>query len=1061
VTAKAASGANVLWIVPSERHIERWARDGRKVETRASLRGRLFDELVRDRSLATPAEARLALAEALPAIAASDPLLARFARGRGDGRLGGGESWERTLDAVDGSIGALRTAGVRAESLARVGRSEQGAAGSRARMLLLAVRAVDAVLEARGLVDPRGMGVVLAERIALHPAGRVASVVGAKGVIARFVLGWEGADVAWWRALDAALVRAGGEGTRAELPSFEESIDAARERGPLDVVSEDVARALDAPPRGIPIEAPLGDLRLVGAAIPERARANVECRTATDVEAQARAALDVVRRALLAGSGVEEIAITAGELDDVAVAALRRAFDDERIPLHDARGEAPALAGIVGFALGALALADGGLGRLDVAALARSGYLDPERLGVDARALGDLAYALERTPTVAGVDARASIEATARASVAALNRGGAGEKDALLADARASLAVRLADIALPAARSMRRLEHVAVARALFSALGIDPLRERAVSAALASDEPPRGTVRAMLRAVARDAHAWELLEAALSDYEAAIARLGLVDAVVGPRAFRHELAHALDARAGRPTAARAGAVRVANLEELAVERLALLVIIDANEGRLPSRGGRGRGPGPDARDAEPVHEGLASALRAIDPVYAPPSSAVRAARQLTSLALAVMGAQSIVLTRRSRDEEGALMAPSPVVAWLERGGVRTSVWRASPLDGRAVCAHEAELRRAARGGLPRGSVARRARIERTREARFEATSPPADPILGDLDDGALAPGSDVLSALFAETGGGERPLAVTNLERFAVCPFQGFAAQVLHARPERPLRELPDRRESGTLIHRALAAAFTATAPLWSERPRRAALIQERAREGVELVLQQETLASPLRRLALARVRDAVRAVVTWSLADLGWDFALAEQSFGDLRAVRAGAWPPLVLEDGGVHLALRGSIDRVDVGRERAAVRATDYKTSPRAAESGMRALGETAFQVALYARAAGNALQRPERAGLYVGATRPDDVGPKVKKDFDAAWTALHSGAPGRATPIEVRALDVIRRVRQGGLAPRPHDDSACATCDSSGGCRKPRFAIARDDEDASARG
>jgi RecB family exonuclease len=562
-------------------------------------------------------------------------------------------------------------------------------------------------------------------------------------------------------------------------------------------------------------------------------------------------------------------------------------------------------------------------------------------------------------------------------------------------------------------------------------------------------------VRAQVQAVARDAHAWELLDIALADCEAAADRLGIAETVVTPRAFRHELAHALDARAGRPGAARAGAVRVVNLEELAAEKLALLVVIDANDGRLPSRGNAGRGPGRNRGEGDSFHEGLASALRSIDPVRAPASFSVRAARQLTSLALAVTSARSIVLVRRSRDEEGALMAPSPVVAWLERCGVKPSIWRASPLDGRPVCAHEATLRRAARGELGRPGVARRARIERTREARFEALAPAADPILGDLDDGALAPGSPVLAALLVETGGGDRPLAVTNLERFAVCPFQGFGGQVLHARPQRPLRELPDRRESGTLIHRALAAAFTATAPLWAERPRNATAIHAEAREAVDLLLREETLASPLRRLALARVRDAVRAVVTWSLADENWDFALAEQSFGDVRTRRVGAWPPLVLEEGGVRLALRGSIDRLDTGHGRASVRALDYKTSPRAAESGMRALGETAFQVALYARAAADALGRPERAGLYVGATRPDDVGPKLKKDFEANWSALHTALPGRATPIEARALDLVRRVRQGGIAPRPADDSACTTCDLSGGCRKPRFAIARDEE------
>jgi len=55
--AADGSRADTLWVVPSERHVERWAREGRKVETRARLRERLFDELVRDRFLfGSPAE---------------------------------------------------------------------------------------------------------------------------------------------------------------------------------------------------------------------------------------------------------------------------------------------------------------------------------------------------------------------------------------------------------------------------------------------------------------------------------------------------------------------------------------------------------------------------------------------------------------------------------------------------------------------------------------------------------------------------------------------------------------------------------------------------------------------------------------------------------------------------------------------------------------------------------------------------------------------------------------------------------------------------------------------
>jgi len=1023
------SAKSTLLVVASERHVERWARDGGMVETRARLRARLFDLLVDDRVAATAIETRLALAESLAA-ATRDRLLAPMARE-------GGEAWERTVDAIDSAIGSLRSAGTREESLARVARENRGAAGLRARMLLDAMRALDATLDARGLVDARAVGARLARVIASLPESRVLAAVGAGSVIARFVLDWDGADAAWWRALDEALVRAGGEGARVELPSFESSnakIDAARENGPLEVLSEDVARALDAPPATIAIEATLGDLHLAGPP-DDHVRARVTLRAASDAEGQARAVVDAVRGALALGSGLEEIAIGVPRFDEAAIGAIRRVFDEARIPLFDARGEAPIESGVVAFAMRVLSIGAHGLSRLDVAALARARYVDVRRLEAEPDALADLAYALERTPSASGGDALAALAATARAS---------SQGDPARAEARATLALRIAAIVDPAARSMTRVEHVTAARAIFASLGIDPLAARAFEHALASDAPPEGVARAELRAVARDAHAWEMFHAALADYEAAVSRLGIQRAVVAPHVFRHELARTLDARAGRPGAARAAAVRVAPLVDLAAEPLALLVVIEAGDGALPSR----------AEGDSLVHDSLGPALRAIDPARALLPLAIRSARELTSLALAASSARAIVLTRRARDEDGAAIAPSPIVAWLERGGIASSTWRASPLDGPAVSVREARLRRVAREDG--SSSARRARIERTREARFEHADAPRDPILGDLEsDDAL--GLSIAQALTAETGGGERALAVTSLERFATCAFQGFAQHVLGARRERPLREIPDARESGTLMHRALAVAFKATAPLWRQRPRDAERIRAIALDECDGVLRTESLASPLRRLAFARVRDAVAATIEWSLADESWDFVRAEQTFGDGRRA---SWSALVLDDGETRLAVRGSIDRVDEGHGRAAVRAIDYKSSKRAAESGMRSLGDTAFQVALYARVAADALHAAERAGIYLAAPRPDDLGPKLKKDFDVRWSTLNGTSPGaRVTAIESRAIDVVGRVRLGALAPRPSDDAACTMCDSSGACRKPRFAIAREDDDGGA--
>ncbi len=70
----ASRSPDVLWVVPSERHVERWAREGRRVETRAHLRGRLFDELHPSDQfgVATPMEARRTrLRSRLPEVAAA------------------------------------------------------------------------------------------------------------------------------------------------------------------------------------------------------------------------------------------------------------------------------------------------------------------------------------------------------------------------------------------------------------------------------------------------------------------------------------------------------------------------------------------------------------------------------------------------------------------------------------------------------------------------------------------------------------------------------------------------------------------------------------------------------------------------------------------------------------------------------------------------------------------------------------------------------------------------------------------------------------------------------
>ena len=577
-----------------------------------------------------------------------------------------------------------------------------------------------------------------------------------------------------------------------------------------------------------------------------------------------------------------------------------------------------------------------------------------------------------------------------------------------------------------------------------------------------TDVAPVGIARAELHALARDAHAWEVLNAALDAYEAAVVRMKLGRVPASSEVFRHELARALEAGAPPPGAGKVGAVRIGRLAELAGEPLKCLVVIDVNEGVLPS-----------AMTGDPlVSDALAAGLRELHPVRSPASPSLRGARELAALALAVAHADKVVLVHRARAEDGSALAPAPLIAWLERAGARTSHWHGSPLAGRPLSVSDARLRALASNVAGRSKLApgatRRAGIELLREsfhgkarannesARERTTSHETRRIEEDDLIGWLQPDAAMVAALADETGGTDHPLPVTALERFAQCAFQGFATQVLRARDIERREDTPDAREEGTLIHDALAAAFRATADLWRERPRDIEAIRTRALEAADLSLQRDRAASMLRRIALDQAREDVARVVEWSLADLDWDFDRAEQPFGDPRA--EDGWPALVLTDAGSTLTLTGKIDRVDVGHDDPLrVRAIDYKRTATKVVQSQRELGTTALQVPLYAQVAGETMKRPDLSGLYLPSARldPQYAPPPA---FSARWRELfdrarESGVSG-VSPLVVRAVGLVRSIRDGSLAPLPHDERACDYCRIDAGCRRPRFVVSEDD-------
>lgn len=988
-----------LVVVASDRHVERLAAAGVRCTTRRALVERLERLVLPGVAFADAMETRVALAAVVQ----------------------GDEAFRNvTVSSLDGAIGVLRDACVEAAALERVAAS-RGPSADRARLLNVALTRLDRKLADAGLTDARCSRAMLAAKLGGGRDYDLFAVTRAKHVVATWIVDWSAADALLWRALDAALSRVGGS-ARVELPTFASRLDAEREVDPLELVWDDLAKRLAEPPKQRTIRAALGDLTFSSAPSDETSK-STEVRLGNDAHAEAAAALDAIMSAIARATPVDRIAVAALTKDDPALVRLRRALEEAGVAVYEARGRVGQRASILGFVSDAMGAAAHGLERGRVAALARSRYLSARKLtGIDdprrARAALDaLALALETTPTVTSSDPVATLEATARA-------GGAGGE----------LARKLGELLASVERPGTRSEHVAHATAMLAGLGVSPEAELSLAKDLAGDGPRDAVAKHDLQAFYDDARAWRALTSALVACGRAASRVR----AAGPCAwttFRHELASALEHELARGDGARAGAVRFVGTTELAEEELSLLVVVGATVDALPAkRDGGGL-----------ITVGLARSLAEVDPLAAPASAALSSARSLASLAWAAARAERVVLTTRSRDDTGALIAPSPLVSWLSRWNVHVRRAAAGVVQERPWTPRDRTLALLALAPERADSIAtdaqRRAHVEALREAFHQGGEVSDAAIVGKLDK------SDALRAVLeTETGGGARALTVTSLEAFARCAFQGYSRVVLGGKGEQLREDAPDRSEQGLLVHDLLRVAFEATRDAWATRPRDRDAIMREAMAAVDATIDETQ--SGLRRASNRQLREEVAGVVASAARDLAWDFLLAEQAFGGTET--GPAWHALDLSDHdeSMRLVLAGRIDRVDRAHATSALRVVDYKR--RSAQLPARGLGETLLQLPLYARVAVRELGGAEASGLYVLTGAPDDA---PKKSWHDRWAALEVLAP--LTPVTAHARDVVRSVRQGVLLPLPREPSACGKCDHEGVCRRPRFAIVRTED------
>ena len=313
-----------------------------------------------------------------------------------------------------------------------------------------------------------------------------------------------------------------------------------------------------------------------------------------------------------------------------------------------------------------------------------------------------------------------------------------------------------------------------------------------------------------------------------------------------------------------------------------------------------------------------------------------------------------------------------------------------------------------------------------------------ATLPPADVLLRaerEWSRRTLRGTTEVLGqvkrhAQLAEATGARRSMAVTQLERFAQCPFQGYVSVILGARDDADASWFADPRELGTARHEVLHHVFEAVKTLlWEQSPRRAEVLT-RARAAFDVWAESD--GAKLRGAIDTSEREAiwpmVQTALEMALDDTDYVYSSGERDFGKAGS-EIGALS-IAAADGAV--LLHGRIDRIDMlRRDNKRLRVVDYKSSRSKATLGD--IGVSVLQAPLYAEALRRDADAPahEWAYLYPRSGEKVDGSSKRGEAIDRVSMSLE------------RAASLVDAVRAGNIRPAPAKN-ACATCEARGVCR-----------------
>ncbi len=283
----------------------------------------------------------------------------------------------------------------------------------------------------------------------------------------------------------------------------------------------------------------------------------------------------------------------------------------------------------------------------------------------------------------------------------------------------------------------------------------------------------------------------------------------------------------------------------------------------------------------------------------------------------------------------------------------------------------------------------------------------------------------------------------ERGLAPTRLERYAHCPFQYFAADVLHLEPLRRI-STPAIEPAllGRVCHAALRRCYELLVPMgWPAKPVTDDTIEWCVHSAVAQAAESlEALHRTGPHLLWELAKDAMVEVI--SAAVESDEQAYQEDPFHPLafEVEGEGRLPPALL--GTASVKIQGRVDRVDRLLRANALRIVDYKFKLGSGPSGddrrlvQAAIRGTRLQPPLYARLEFPDAGLPAQVELFFLAPRWPN--PVMRATFDSSVWASEQ-APRIAETLRI----VMEGMRAGRFFILP--DGYCDTCEFRVSCRR----------------